>query len=1442
MRGSCRARILRMDRKVQPDKTRRTFEAGSVRPLEDVLNFGQSEFVWYLSRLSGKECRSLHDALLTKMQELDRDDAVLGKNEKAWKKSIRTKIRYAEALFRERDFEEEEIPGGPEILEVLRRYPEVVAEKDLGVVSPDGEVRSLEELTLDVRSLRDVRSHIRDLWRRIESSEYVPGSRKGRAKGDDEVQFERDCKELEEEKKKRSELLLALKPIRERLDRIQKTLGKRINDLYVRSRKDATALTEVPALETARNEIIGMLNAVSFDKIDRKDANPVGTEPGIDEPADSSVTVEPGHAGADATGGVADAAADPITVQGSREPEPAAPASSEALVSAAFYDRPIPIGHDYDSKSERLTSEADSGGSIPEKGIEAKKRKIAELEEELRMIESELDRKRHAFKGGMRSVADAFGSLAHTDDVRKKLDEEVGALEARMKSLEEDLSRLKWELYDLTGEVPEEAFSDEKADSLRPEVKGNGDPDALTFSAEVCKRFERFGIDASELHAIPGLSELTEGQQVFVAEMLRQSAARKIEDRAHDTVALGAMRNFRLTRARRDVAETVLSGGIEEYRADIEQLSRWVTMSGLDVSRNAETGRFDIRFLSPVEALKDDETAKSEWDAFNGAAFQFANIPQEWGLPGATKRDRKRYEEAKAVYDAAVERLEGYIDREREHPAEYGTLRDEHVALRIADNRVRLMRYLQAHPEVEDYLDEATDTSRWSPVKSFFRTVAAERAAYFVGGAGARAAGMAAATAMGVAGTLGLAVAPLVSMVSGGVMAYRRAEESLAEQDRRARRGMDPVVKDVPSDTGWFRKLMTVPSRKSEERLVAGKRRMVRASASLEEMSGDRGKRGLAERLDDISEQVRVAEPDSVQSERALAALQSRVEYVKERLKTDAVKFGDGAEGVRARVALMEALARAEMSLGLFSDAEHRHAIDNRFGTRLKREETETQDKRKSYRWKEMQNGMVVSGTIAMLGMGTVEGAKRILGAVRFFSEIQPEFPSSGPSHGAMSAREHLDRIYGEEAGSGQSMGGNAVSDAARQVSGGSGQGAEMAAKGTVETKGASRSAGAVRSAVERVASGSGRGSEAAAKVVAETRGAVPGVVRSAGNVVEEARRGDGVTHLARRAFAEYAARTPELKGLSAEQKVYVEDYLSKKVGHSGALNVGDKIEFSDEMMKEAAAKANGLSATQVEGLRTYADRVSEFQPEGATATPGSGSGAASAEAVAGNGSSNVAPEARSPVVEKSVSGAEADRQGMKDGGFAGKDAGVSAAADGAKTAATETVAADPKLVSMRSSVISKDAKKYLVDSVSLERFRKAASASARELFPATGGGVNNDMFLKFAKQSSKGVYRDCLLAVAQPERLDASSGMNEEGMRRLGKFLIAARRSEVSPETIGSTETFRAYFERISVEMAKKGLDPATQISSVSDKELDSFAKAALEASKTAGNAVAKN
>ncbi len=90
---------------------------------------------------------------------------------------------------------------------------------------------------------------------------------------------------------------------------------------------------------------------------------------------------------------------------------------------------------------------------------------------------------------------------------------------------------------------------------------------------------------------------------------------------------------------------------------------------------------------------------------------------------------------------------------------------------------------------------------------------------------------------------------------------------------------------------------------------------------------------------------------------------------------------------------------------------------------------------------------------------------------------------------------------------------------------------------------------------------------------------------------VQTAQKGDGVTNLARAALANYLEKNPD-SAISAEHKIYIEDYLRKNVDFGKKVYVGTSVEFSKELIKTAISQSKTLTPNQLQNLHKYVLRV----------------------------------------------------------------------------------------------------------------------------------------------------------------------------------------------------------------------------------------------------------
>lgn len=96
-----------------------------------------------------------------------------------------------------------------------------------------------------------------------------------------------------------------------------------------------------------------------------------------------------------------------------------------------------------------------------------------------------------------------------------------------------------------------------------------------------------------------------------------------------------------------------------------------------------------------------------------------------------------------------------------------------------------------------------------------------------------------------------------------------------------------------------------------------------------------------------------------------------------------------------------------------------------------------------------------------------------------------------------------------------------------------------------------------------------------------------PKVASDDEKITATAQPGEGITHLARRALAEYLEKNNLTGELSAEQKIYIEDYLQNRTG-TEMLALGETRTFSNALIAEAVDASKQLDEKQLKNLEKY--------------------------------------------------------------------------------------------------------------------------------------------------------------------------------------------------------------------------------------------------------------
>lgn len=114
--------------------------------------------------------------------------------------------------------------------------------------------------------------------------------------------------------------------------------------------------------------------------------------------------------------------------------------------------------------------------------------------------------------------------------------------------------------------------------------------------------------------------------------------------------------------------------------------------------------------------------------------------------------------------------------------------------------------------------------------------------------------------------------------------------------------------------------------------------------------------------------------------------------------------------------------------------------------------------------------------------------------------------------------------------------------------------------------------------------------------VPGQTAATGPAIIadRTDSEIIAQAVKGNGATHLARAALKEYLKDHPtEASRLKIEQKIYIEDYLRKHTAQpTKVLKINDKISFSTSLIQDAIAASQKLSDAQINNLSKYVPLV----------------------------------------------------------------------------------------------------------------------------------------------------------------------------------------------------------------------------------------------------------
>jgi len=383
----------------------------------------------------------------------------------------------------------------------------------------------------------------------------------------------------------------------------------------------------------------------------------------------------------------------------------------------------------------------------------------------------------------------------------------------------------------------------------------------------VFEGFKELRIKKEELEKMDGFENLSEGQRLLVLENLKQLTLGRIQEEAVENVnkdiagsnILGKIwknvsKKYYIAKKEKVNAKELMGGGMSVHEETLKQL---VAGAKDGPAVEIKDGKLEIQYVSGLNNLTPEQ--EGQVAEFNTVATEFSKIPYEWSLDTASAKEKEKYQEVNVRYQKAVESI--LEIKSKEDPGNYAS-----TILYVNDleRSVKLNQFLNSNPDVERQLANIKDDSVWQKALA---NVITERGIY----AGA---GFLARTA--TVSLIGLAGVPLVAAGMGGILARKRAKETLRDKERMARRG----IEDESAEKKDFVDAMY-----------------------------------LQESIGDLMEMIKAEPKDSSKREEMLRSLKFNLFDAKNKLDDGTVNFGNSKEKLSNQYGLMKKISEGVVFL-----------------------------------------------------------------------------------------------------------------------------------------------------------------------------------------------------------------------------------------------------------------------------------------------------------------------------------------------------------------------------------------------------------------------------------------------------------------------------------------------------------------------------------------------
>ena len=380
-------------------------------------------------------------------------------------------------------------------------------------------------------------------------------------------------------------------------------------------------------------------------------------------------------------------------------------------------------------------------------------------------------------------------------EAQKSVDAELRALDERAAFLKQQIaekktraeleaSYKKLEEEALSYPHPDEVWAQQKAEKKEAK-KGKSKEETAQQGPE-----ENLTVEQELEKYIPEFTKLTEGQKELVRkgifnatyDQVKEDAASRFKEKIASSGLLGktwanVRKNYLVAKYEKEGYDAIQtnkdSARHELFRTRGAEIARVISESGLDAYKKEGSEKTIAEYISRALTEKNPEL-KETLNTFNEVATDFSRVPYEWGMPDATRTQKKAFEEKKALFDTArAQMLETLKSVSGEQEAA--------LTMSQAETLIQTQGFIASHPDAGARLREIANSSVGMKA---LKDAIFERGAYTATGFAARKALM--GTAIG--GMWALA-APVTAFGIGAWRGHDRAKDTLRMQTKLGRRG-----------------------------------------------------------------------------------------------------------------------------------------------------------------------------------------------------------------------------------------------------------------------------------------------------------------------------------------------------------------------------------------------------------------------------------------------------------------------------------------------------------------------------------------------------------------------------------------------------------------------------------------------------------------------------